>query len=85
MAQILARKMKGPVTLFFVIGALPLVPGYGIYKVAYDMFSGGNVGASLTNALLIAGAVALAVLVADTLIDMIIRAIAYIKEKKNPA
>ena len=49
------------------------------------MVSGGNVGASLTNALLIAGAVALAVLVADTLIDMIIRAIAYIKEKKNPA
>ena len=85
MAQILARKMKGPVTLFFVIGALPLVPGYGIYKVAYDMFSGGNVSASLTNALLLAGAVALAVLVADTLIYIIVRGIGFIKNKKNPA
>jgi uncharacterized membrane protein YjjB (DUF3815 family) len=52
---------------------LPLVPGYGIYKVAYDMFSGGNVGASLTNALMLAGAVALAVIVMDTTVDLAVR------------
>ena len=82
-SQILARTMKAPVTLFFIIGALPLVPGYGIYKVAYDMFSGGNVGASLTNALLLAGSVALAVLVTDTVIDVIIRGVGYLKNKKR--
>jgi uncharacterized membrane protein YjjP (DUF1212 family) len=72
-AQILARKLKAPVIIFLVIGVLPLVPGYGIYKVAYDMFSGGDVGASLTNALMLAGAVALAVIVMDTVVDLAVR------------
>jgi uncharacterized membrane protein YjjP (DUF1212 family) len=72
-SQILARKLKAPVIIFLVIGVLPLVPGYGIYKVAYDMFSGGNVGASLTNALMLAGAVALAVIVMDTTVDLAVR------------
>ena len=72
-SQILARRLKAPVIIFLVIGVLPLVPGYGIYKVAYDMFSGGDVGASLTNALLLAGAVALAVIVMDTIVDLSVR------------
>jgi uncharacterized membrane protein YjjP (DUF1212 family) len=72
-SQILARKLKAPVIIFLVIGVLPLVPGYGIYKVAYDMFSGGDVGASLTNALMLAGAVALAVIVMDTITDLFVR------------
>ena len=72
-SQILARRLKAPVIIFLVIGVLPLVPGYGIYRVAYDMFSGGNVGASLTNALMLAGAVALAVIVMDTVIDLFVR------------
>ena len=36
-SQILARRLKAPVIIFLIIGVLPLVPGYGIYKVAYDM------------------------------------------------
>ncbi len=72
-SQILARRLKAPVIIFLIIGVLPLVPGYGIYKVAYDMFTGGNVAASLTNALLLAGAVALAVIVMDTVIDLFVR------------
>ena len=72
-SQILARKLKAPVIIFLVIGVLPLVPGYGIYKVAYDLFSGGNVNASLTNALMLAGAVALAVIVMDTVVDLAVR------------
>jgi len=72
-SQILARRLKAPVIIFLVIGVLPLVPGYGIYKVAYDMFSGGDVGASLTNALMLAGAVALAVIVMDTVVDLTVR------------
>ena len=72
-AQILARRLKAPVIIFLIIGVLPLVPGYGIYRVAYDMFTGGNVAASLTNALLLAGAVALAVIVMDTVIDLFVR------------
>ena len=72
-SQILARRLKAPVIIFLIIGVLPLVPGYGIYKVAYDMFSGGDVGASLTNALLLAGAVALAVIVMNTITDLCVR------------
>jgi hypothetical protein len=37
------------------------------------MFSGGDVGASLTNALMLAGAVALAVIVMDTIVDLAVR------------
>jgi hypothetical protein len=37
------------------------------------MFSGGDVGASLTNALLLAGAVALAVIVMNTITDLCVR------------
>jgi hypothetical protein len=37
------------------------------------MFSGGDVGASLTNALMLAGAVALAVIVMDTITDLFVR------------
>ena len=72
-SQILARRLKAPVIIFLIIGVLPLVPGYSIYRVAYDMFSGGDVGASLTNTLLLAGAVALAVIVTDTVIDLFVR------------
>ena len=72
-SQILARRLKAPVIIFLIMGVLPLVPGYGIYKVAYDMFTGGDVGASLTNALLLAGAVALAVMVMDTTVDLAVR------------
>ncbi|MBQ9746311.1 MAG: threonine/serine exporter family protein [Clostridia bacterium] len=80
-SQILARRLKAPVIIFLVIGVLPLVPGYGIYKVAYDMFTGGDVGASLANALLLAGAVALAVIVTDTVIDLVVRIYGRIKNK----
>lgn len=82
-SQILARKKKAPVTLFLIIGNLPLVPGYGIYKVAYDMFIGGNVSASLTNALLLVGAIALAILITDTVIDIIVRYMVYRRNKRN--
>ena len=80
-SHILARTLKEPVTLFFITGALPLVPGYGIYKVAYDLFSGGNVGASLSSALMTAGFIALAVLVTDTMIEVIMRGVIYTKNK----
>ena len=80
-SQMLARRLKAPVIIFLVIGVLPLVPGYGIYKVAYDMFTGGDVNASLTNALLLAGAVALAVIVADTVIDLFVRVYRRFKNK----
>lgn len=80
-SQILARRLKAPVIIFLVIGVLPLVPGYGIYRVAYDMFTGGNVAASLTNALLLAGAVALAVIVMDTVIDLFVRIYRRIKNR----
>lgn len=81
-SQTLARKMKVPVTVFFIGGVLPLVPGYAIYRVAYDMILGGNTSAALSNTLLLAGTIALAVLVTDTVIDIIHRSIKYLKGKK---
>ena len=81
-SQILARKMKVPVTVLFIGGVLPLVPGYSIYRVAYDMILGGNTSASLTQTLLLAGGIALAVLVTDTVLDIIHRTIKYAKSRK---
>ena len=74
--------MKVPVTVLFIGGVLPLVPGYSIYRVAYDMILGGNTSASLTQTLLLAGGIALAVLVTDTVLDIIHRTIKYAKSRK---
>ena len=81
-SQMLARKMKVPVTVLFIGGVLPLVPGYSIYRVAYDMILGGNTSASLTQTLLLAGGIALAVLVTDTVLDILHRTIKYAKGRK---
>ncbi|MGN1095723.1 MAG: threonine/serine exporter ThrE family protein [Eubacteriales bacterium] len=81
-SQILARKLKAPVTLFFIGGVLPLVPGYAIYRVAYDMILGESAGEPLMRTLLIAGTIALAVLVTDTFIDIIHRSSEHIKHRK---
>ncbi len=81
-SQILARKLKVPVTVFFIGGVLPLVPGYGIYRVAANIISRGDVGGALLNLLLVAGSIALSIIVTESVIDMIMRSIRYCKAKK---
>lgn len=83
-AQILARILKAPVTSFLLGGILPLVPGFMIYRTAHLLIlSDREASAALSQTLLIAGSIALAIFLMDTLVGMYFRAVAAIKEKKR--
>jgi len=67
-AQILARILKTPVTIFIVTGILPLVPGAGMYRIAQSAISGDT---SLTiqhlaGTLTTAGMLAVSIIVVDS-------------------
>ncbi len=83
-AQILARILKAPVTSFLLGGILPLVPGFLIYRTAHLLIlRDSGASAALSQTLLIAGSIALAIFLMDTLVSMYFRAVAAIKEKKR--
>ena len=83
-AQILARILKAPVTSFLLGGILPLVPCFMIYRTAHLLIlSDREASAALSQTLLIAGSIALAIFLMDTLVGMYFRAVAAIKEKKR--
>ena len=65
----LARIQKAPITIFLICGILPLVPGAGIYRAAYGVIFSDSPEALLST-LMIAGAIALAVIVTDTLLNI---------------
>lgn len=74
LAYIFAKVKKAPVTLFLVGGVLPLVPGISIYKTAYyTLTSKGDASDALTQTLLIAGTIALAVFVMDSVIEIVMK------------
>ena len=67
-AQILARVLKTPVTIFIVTGILPLVPGAGMYRIAQSAIQGDT---SLTiqhlaDTLTTAGMLAVSIIVVDS-------------------
>lgn len=64
-----ARILKSPVTVFLIGGILPVVPGAGMYRTAYSiiMESPEMVYQNLQETLLIAGAIALAIFITDSL------------------
>ena len=69
----MARKMKTPVTVFLLGGILPLVPGRQIYQMVYYLIAQQNT-LSANNLILtlnIAGAIALAIFLADTIFIML--------------
>lgn len=68
-SNILARKFKTPVTLFLVAGILPIVPGAGMYRTVHYILNGDDAMVSyyLTQTLEIAGAIALAVFIVDSI------------------
>ena len=75
--------MKTPVIIFLISGLLPLVPGISIYKSVYFvMYGEGDAGETLLGAILCVGAIALAIFLMDTLLDMDKRLRAYIKQKR---
>lgn len=80
MAYVQARVHKAPVSVFLIIGILPLVPGFKIYRTIYFMITGeGSATEALGDTLLMAGAIALGIFVADLINDMIKKGI---KKKK---
>lgn len=64
-----ARLFKAPVTIFLIAGILPTVPGAGMYRTVYYIITDDRVksGYYLIQTLEIAGVIALAIFIMDTL------------------
>ena len=64
-----ARVFKAPVTIFLVAGMLPTVPGAGMYRIVYYIIAGDNAmsGYYFIQTLEIAGMMALAIFIVDTI------------------
>lgn len=73
LSQILARLLKAPVTVFLVAGILPTVPGASIYRCVYFMIQGLMELSTyyLIETIQIAGAMALAIFIVDSLLRLI--------------
>lgn len=71
-AHTAARLLKAPVTVFLIPGILPLVPGTSIYNSVYYVIQDVQSRSSyyLTETLQIAGAIALAVFLVDSLFHL---------------
>lgn len=82
-SHINARALKTPVIIFLITGLLPLVPGISIYKSVYFiMYGEGDAGETLLGAILCVGAIALAIFLMDTVLDMDKRLRTYLKKKR---
>lgn len=68
LSHISARVLKAPVTVFLIGGILPLVPGAGMYRTAYSMMmeTSKEVYYNLQETLMIAGAIAVAIFITDS-------------------
>lgn len=64
-----ARIMKTPVTVFLIGGILPLVPGVGMYQIAYNLITSNNslVLYYFSETIKMAGMIALAIFIMDTI------------------
>lgn len=69
LSHIFARTYKVPTTLFLIAGALPTVPGAGMYRTVYYFIAKNDTLTMyyLTQTLLIAGVIALALFIVDSL------------------
>jgi len=68
-----ARRLKAPVTVFLIGGILPMVPGAGMYRTAYSIIAEDAQQAylHLQETLLIAGAIAVAIFITDSIARII--------------
>lgn len=73
LSHIFARILKAPVTVFLVTGILPAVPGASIYRSVYYLIQGQTAQSTfhLTQTLQIAGAMAMAIFIVDSLFRLI--------------
>lgn len=69
LAQIFARKLRCPVTVFLIPGIYPFVPGAGIYRTVYYVIMGAKsmAGHYLLETLTTAGMIALGIYIVDIL------------------
>ncbi|MGY3725249.1 Uncharacterized membrane protein YjjB, DUF3815 family [Granulicatella balaenopterae] len=72
-SHIAARQFKAPVTVFFIPGFFPLVPGAGMYKTVYWYITGDSLQsqANLNQTMVIAGMIALAIFTVDSLFRLV--------------
>ena len=72
-SHVFARIFKAPVTVFLIPGILVIVPGAGMYRTVYQIFLGEQQKAmnSLLQTIEIAGMIALAVFIMDSVFYMI--------------
>ncbi|WP_234119450.1 threonine/serine exporter family protein [Clostridium hydrogenum] len=78
-AEIMARLLKNPVTVFIACGIIPLVPGNGMYYTMYESISG-NITKSVHwgfQTLMAAGSIAIAIVFVSSVTKII-------KPKKFP-
>lgn len=68
LSHIHARVLKAPVTVFLIGGILPMVPGAGMYRTAYSviMETSQEVYQNLQETLMMAGAIAVAIFITDS-------------------
>lgn len=72
-AQIMARIMRTPVTIFIVTGILPLVPGAGMYHIARSIIDSNSVMTSyyMTETLTVAGMIAVSMIVVSSIFRLL--------------
>lgn len=75
MSHIFSRQVKTPVTMFFIPGLYPLVPGYRLYMAVFNFMSGEGALATsyLADTVKISGMIALAIFTTDTIYHIINR------------
>lgn len=73
--QIFARLLKTPVTIFVIPGILPLVPGAGMFRIADSVIrSDGMTSYYITQTLIVAGMIALSIMVVDSIFRLFMKA-----------
>ena len=85
LAHMFARIMKAPVTVFLIPGILILVPGGGLFRAAYQLFLGTWEMAKnyLMSAVQIAGMIALAVFIVDSVFNIVNKKMADLAEERR--
>ena len=75
LAHTFARIFKAPVTVFLIPGILPTVPGAGMYRTVYYIITDNRAQSSyyLMQTLEIAGVIALAIFIVDSLFRIRLR------------
>lgn len=80
-----ARYLKTPATVYFLPGFIPLVPGEAVYRAVFSFINGDYPHAEmqLTEAVMVSGAIALAIFVVDAIFSLQARLVVISKVKRQ--